>query len=316
MGASALSSSRSFIGAFFKRLAQDMGASWIQNVSMEFSSKKEMETYKWLGQTPAMREWIGGRQAKGLFDNSIAITNKRYEASLEVLLADLERDDTGQTLLRINELADRTNAHWAKLLSALVVAGESTVCYDGQFFFDTDHTEGNNTTSQSNDLSIDISALPASVSGSTTAPSPQEMQLVVMQCIEAMLGFKDNENEPMNENANSFLVMAPTPLLKSASAAVYDSTYGSGETNTIRNLGFDIKVVANPRLSWTEQVAVFRTDGNVKPFIRQNEKAVTLKAQAEGSQIEFEEDKWRFGVDARRNVGYGYWQHACIATMT
>lgn len=318
MGVQSLTSSRVFIGTFFKRLNQDAGMSWIPGISMEFQSNQESETYNWLGQSPTMREWIGGRQAKGFFENGVTIVNKRFEATIEVFLRDLQRDNTGQTLIRMNELADRTNSHWAKLLSQLIIDGESTVGYDGQFFFDTDHKEGNNTTNQSNTLSIDISALPAAVHGSITAPSSQEMQLVIMQCIEAILGFKDNENEPMNENANSFIVMVPIPLFKSAVSAIGDTTFGAGETNTIKNMNLNIKVVSNARLTptWTEQIAVFRDDGNVKPFIRQNEKEVELKTQAEGSQIEFDEDKWRFGVDARRNVGYGYWQHACLATMT
>lgn len=316
MGVAALGSSRGLIGAFFKRLEQSIGQSWIPSISMEFKSNQESETYKWLGQTPAMREWIGGRNAKGFYNNGITIENKSYEATLEVLLRDLERDDTGQTLIRINELADRTNSHWASLLSTLILAGESTTCYDGQYFFDTDHTEGKNTTSQSNDLSIDISALPASVHGSTTSPSPQEMRSVIMQCVQAIYGFKDNENEPMNEMAKKFLVMTPVSLFDSAVSAVNADTFGGGETNTMKQAEFDISVAANARLTWTEQIAVFRADGNVKPFIRQNEKPVTMKVQAEGSQVEFDEDKWRFGVDARRNVGYGYWQHACLATMT
>ncbi|GAG27129.1 unnamed protein product, partial [marine sediment metagenome] len=27
-------------------------------------------------------------------------------------------------------------------------------------------------------------------------------------------------------------------------------------------------------------------------------------------------DAHQFGLDAWRNVGYGYWQHACYVTMT
>ncbi len=315
MGVQALGTSRAFIGAFYKRLQQDLGSSWISGISMEFSSNQEEEIYKWLGQSPVMREWLGARQAKGLWDNSYTIKNKRYEATLEFLLRDILRDNTGQSRIRINELADRTNAHWAKLLSALIIAGESTACYDSQFFFDTDHTEGNNSTSQSNDLLIDISALPAAVHGSTTAPSPQEMRNVIMQCISAIYGFKDNENEPMNELANNFLVMAPISLFDAAVSAVTASTFGGGETNTLKEADFNINVVSNARLTWTEQIAVFRTDGNVKPFIRQSEAPVKMKAQAEGSAIEFTDDKWQFGVDASRNVGYGYWQHACLATM-
>ena len=48
--------------------------------------------------------------------------------------------------------ADRTVSHWASLLSTLIVNGESATCYDEQYFFDTDHSEGESGT-QSNVIS-------------------------------------------------------------------------------------------------------------------------------------------------------------------
>lgn len=314
MGISSLTS-RAIIGEFYKRLEQDLGPAWLPLISMKMESDQESETYKWLGQVPTMREWIGGRQAKGFFGNSYTIANKKWEATLEVLLEDWRRDKTGQVMVRIGELAQRANSHPAKLLSELIIAGEATACYDGQYFFDTDHTEGNNTTSQSNDLSIDISTLPASVSGSTTVPSVEEMSLVILQCIQAIKGFTDNENQPMNEMANSFLVMAPIPLYGIALSAVTAGTLGSNATNVLPRAGFNISVAANARLTWTEQIAVFRTDGNVRPFIVQEEVPLTVSAIAEGSELEFTDDMHQYGVMQSMNVGYGYWQHACLATM-
>ena len=71
----------------------------------------------------------------------------------------------------------------------------------------------------------------------------------------------------------------------------------------------------NARLTWTDSFAVFRTDSPIKAFIRQTEQEVELKAKAEGSEFEFDNDAWQFGIDAWRGVGYGYWQRACYVTM-
>jgi phage major head subunit gpT-like protein len=314
MGAQGLSS-RAIIGAFFAAIEADLGNTWIPGISMEFDSNQESETYKWLGMAPAMREWIGGRQAKGLRENGITIWNKKFEGTLEVMGDEIRRDKTSQVMLRVGELATRANTHWASLLSTLIINAESAVCYDNQYFFDTDHTEGSSG-SQSNDLSIDISALPCSVHGSTTLPSPQEMSMVIMQLIANILGFKDDQGEPMNENALNFLVMTPISLFNVATAAISSSTFGGGETNIVPASKFNIQVAANARLTWTEKIAVFRTDGQVKPFIRQNEIPVQISAIAEGSELEFKEDKHWYGVMASRNVGYGYWQQACLGTMT
>lgn len=310
MSAASLSS-RAIIGEFYNTLEQNTGALWVPGTSMLVQSNQESETYKWLGMAPAMREWVGGRLAKGFRDNGITITNKTFEATLEVLLDELRRDKTGQVMVRVRELAERTNAHWAKLLSTLIIAGEAATCYDGQYFFDTDHAEGDSGT-QSNDISYNA--------GTTTAPTASEMESAILENVQKLLSFKDDQGEPMNEEARSFLVMVPVPFMAAAAAAlknpVITDSVGS-RTNTITSLGgFSFELAVNPRLTWTEKFAVFRTDGQTKAFIRQEEEGVTVSAIAEGSELEFKENKHLYGVKAIRNVGYGYWQHACLTTLT
>lgn len=308
MGAQVLSS-RAIIGWFFNRLAQDLGASWVGQLGLEVMSDQESETYKWLGMAPMMREWIGGRNAKGFRENGITITNKKYEGTIEVLGDEIRRDKTTQVRTRINELADRTNSHWAKLLSTLIENGETSLCYDGQAFFDTDHSEGDSGT-QDNDITYD--------SASTTAPTAAEMELAILAAITKILGYKDDQGEPMNEGANSFRVMVPIPFMASALAALRNATIvdGSGSRqNTILSSGFNISLDVNPRLTWTTKFATFRADAQTAPFIRQSEKPVELKAKAEGSEFEFDHDKHQYGVDCNRNVGYGYWQQACLTTF-
>ena len=309
MAASSLSS-RAIIGEFYNTLEQNVGALYVPGISAMFDSNQESETYKWLGMAPQMREWVGGRQAKGFRENGITIVNKTYEATLEVLLDEIRRDKTGQVMVRVRELAMRTNAHWAKLLSDLIIGGEAGLCYDGQFFFDTDHSEGDSG-SQSNDITYD--------SSSTTIPTAAEMEAAILKSVEKILSFKDDQGEPMNEEAMSFLVMVPVPFMAATAAALKNPVIvdaNGSRTNTIANLGgFSFELAVNPRLSWTTKFATFRTDGQTKPFIRQEEEGVTISAIAEGSELEFKENKHNYGVKAIRNVGYGYWQHAVLTTL-
>src|SRR4030067_1741700 len=135
-------SSRAVIGMYYERLAALTGANWIDAISNYFTSDQPSEKYPWLGMVPALREWIGGRNAKGFTDNGVEIKNKHFEATLQILLSDLRRDKTGQLRARMGELAERGLTHYASLLSTLIVNGASTVCYDGQYFYDTDHSEG------------------------------------------------------------------------------------------------------------------------------------------------------------------------------
>ena len=308
-------SSRAIIGLYYKRLEQKSGMDWIDAISNYFTSDQESETYKWLGQSPVMREWVGGRQAKGFLTNGLTIENKHFEGTLEINVKDLRRDKTGQIKVRINEFADRTNAHWAQILSKLINNAESTVCYDGQYFFDTDHAEGKSG-AQSNKIQVDLTGFVDQIDGgkvgAVSAPSEAAFRLAVLKGIQQILSFKDDQAEPMNENATNFLVVVPTSMWYIAQAAVAVPLTVGGSTNSIKVMNdLNITVAQNPRLPWTDKFAIFRTDSAIKPFIRQEEEGVKVKAIAEGSELEFTHDKHQYGVDTWRNVGYGYWQHAC-----
>jgi phage major head subunit gpT-like protein len=307
---------RQVIGNFYKALAIATGAPWLDAVSNYFTSDQAIEEYTWLGMTPAMREWIGGRNAKGFREESFKIRNKHFEATLEVLVRDLRRDKTGQLMVRINELARRANTHWASLISYLVIDGEATDCYDGQYFFDTDHEEGESG-AQSNDIEVDISAEPVATGGSTTSPAVAEMQFAIAKSIQQIVSFVDDQGEPMNEDATQFLVMVPVPYMNVALQAAATPAQVAETQSALNALKgkFRIDVAVNPRLSWTEKFVTFRTDSYLKSFIRQEEVGVQLKVKGSGSEYEFDNDAHQYGLDSWRNVGYGMWQNSCLVTL-
>lgn len=314
-------SSRAIIGTYYRQLEQDTGANWVGAISNYFNSTQPSEEYPWLGFAPVMREWIGGREAKGYRENGLTIKNRLFEATLEIDIDELRRDKTGQIMVRVRDMATRTNTHWASLLSTLILNGGAAVCYDGQFFFDTDHAEGDSG-SQSNDISVDISGLPTTVHGADAQhPSVEELQLTVTEAIGKFIAFKDDQGEPTNENARSFLVMLPTNLWSVGSRALYvpSDTPGPSQTTlaATRGQGFTVDYTTSPRLnSWTDKFAIFRTDSPIKPLIRQEETGVEMKAIAEGSELEFKNRKHWYGVETWRNAAYGMWQMAMRVTMT
>lgn len=309
-------SSRAVAGMYYARMESNPGLAWVDGVSNMFTSDQASENYAFLGQTPVMREWIGGRQAKTLGANNFVIVNKHYEATEQFALTDLRRDKTGQIQVRMNEFTDRAQTHWANLVSTLLVNAASTVCYDGQYFFDTDHSEGTSGT-QSNSIQSDISTLPATLHGTITAPSKEEFQQSILLGIAQILSFKDNQGEPMNENAQSFLVVVPVSLYLTAAAAVASVINGAlpNDMNPSQISGLRIDVKMNPRLTWTDKFAIFRTDSPIKAFIRQSETEGMLKIKDERSEFAFDNDAIQIGIDAWRNVGYGYWQRATLVTM-
>ncbi|TAL49503.1 MAG: hypothetical protein EPN89_06055, partial [Methylovulum sp.] len=66
-------SSRAVVGMYYERLQAMTAASWIDGVSNYFNSDQPSEEYVWLSMPPVLREWIGGRQAKGFTGNGIEI---------------------------------------------------------------------------------------------------------------------------------------------------------------------------------------------------------------------------------------------------
>jgi len=298
--------SRAIVGYIMDALDQPQNT-WVDAVSNLFTSDQESETYKWLGTSPIMREWIGGRQAKGFRENGFTIKNKTFEATLEVMLDEIRRDKTGQVMARIRQMAERAQDHDAKLLSALIVGGEAALCYDGQFFFDTDHVEGASGT-QSNDLTLDVTT--------PSAPTASDVEKAILAATEKMLGYKDDQGEPINEDAKSFLVMVPVGLMPAATSALSKTNdIGPGMFSFD---GFEVALAVNPRLTaggWTDEFVTFRTDGSIKPLIRQEETAPAVKVKDENSEFAFDNDAIQVGIDSWRNVGYGRWQGAVLNTL-
>ncbi len=312
-------SSRAVIGMFYKRLNIPVEKlKWIDAISNYFTSDQDSETYRWIGQSPMMREWIGGRNAKGFTSNGISIENKHFEATIDIPLKHMRRDKTGQIKVRIGELAVKTKTHWSLLLSKLITDGDVMPCYDGKPFFSESHRDTPKQPVQSNKIEFDLAN--AGINGEVgteTAPTEAAMREAILSGIQQIIGFKDDQGEPFNETASSFLVMVPANLFNVAHACVSVPLTVGGATNPIKVLAsMDIAVAGNSRLTDKDTFYVFRADSEVKAFIRQEEEPVKMKAKDETSEYAFDNDACQFGVDSWRNVGYGYWQHATMVTLT
>lgn len=107
------------------------------------------ENYSWLGQFPQLREWLGDRQVKSMSQYNYSITNKTYEGTVSVAREDIEDDQFGVYSPMFQEMGHAAATHPDSLVFALMAAGFATLCYDGQYFFDTDHPVGTGTSSNS-----------------------------------------------------------------------------------------------------------------------------------------------------------------------
>lgn len=116
-------------------------------VAMLVMSAGRSVDYKWLGNVPMMREWVGDRIIADLEAFSYEIVNKDYESTVEVDRNDLEDDQIGIYQPIVRQLGETARQHPDLLVWALLKAGFDTLCFDGQNFFDTDHPIGDGSVS-------------------------------------------------------------------------------------------------------------------------------------------------------------------------
>lgn len=100
------------------------------------------ETYAWLGEFSRLREWIGERQVNRMKQHGYSLTNKKFEATEGIPREYVEDDTYGVMMPKFQDMGYAAATHPDEMLFALLAAGFTTKCYDGQNFFDTDHPVG------------------------------------------------------------------------------------------------------------------------------------------------------------------------------
>jgi phage major head subunit gpT-like protein len=111
-------------------------------IGMRVPSSTKEEHYAWLGQFPGLREWLGERQIKQLKAFDYRIKNKPFESTVEVDSDDVMYDRYGIYSPLMMEMGRAAAAHPDELLFGLLKTAFTTPCYDGQYYFDTDHPVG------------------------------------------------------------------------------------------------------------------------------------------------------------------------------
>lgn len=133
--------------------APDMTAPFVTPVS----STTKTETYGWLGDFPIFRKWVGAKRIKSLEERAYQLTNDDYEVSIGIHKFKIADDNLGL----YGPIMEGIGRDAAKLRPRLVLdalkAGNTTACYDGQYFFDVDHVI-NGTTFANNDTSATVNA--------------------------------------------------------------------------------------------------------------------------------------------------------------
>lgn len=134
-----------FIG-FGKQFKEGLASapSQYSKIATVVKSTTASNTYAWLGQMPGLKEWVGDRIITAIQVHGYAIVNKDWASAVEIKRTDIEDDNVGVYSPLIQELGRAAGELPDQLVFGALKAGFTTECYDGQYFFDTDHPVGAN----------------------------------------------------------------------------------------------------------------------------------------------------------------------------
>lgn len=111
---------------------------WKQ-IAKQIPSDAASNTYAWLTQFPQFREWVGNRLHKVAAERAYSVDNKLFEATMDVPRVNFDDNNLGM----YSGIAEGYGQSVIDLKNDLVFGGVkgglTNICYDGQYFFDTDH---------------------------------------------------------------------------------------------------------------------------------------------------------------------------------
>lgn len=113
-----------------------------QQFATEVPSTTGEEKYGWLGATTKLREWVGERVYQNIKSHDYSIKNKTFESTVAVPREAIDDDQYGVYKPLMEQMGQDAALHPDELLFGLMALGFTTPCYDGQYFFDTDHPVG------------------------------------------------------------------------------------------------------------------------------------------------------------------------------
>jgi phage major head subunit gpT-like protein len=262
------------------------------------------EAYGMLGNMPGMQEWLGDRKFQELRAANFTIANKHWESSLLIKKTDIADDRMMMYGPLMEQLAIEAAFHPDELFFTALVNGESTACFDGQYFFDTDHAWGDSGT-QSNDLTY------AAATG--TAPTAAEFRAAFHQARTKMLQYKNDQgkflNRPTVGRMSDLLLLVP-PEQELAAFEGLTAPVLSNNTNVVLDVP---RIVVCPQLTDATKFYLFNMGGVLRPMVFQAREA--LSRQMKGLD-DIETKDVKFMTEARYNVGYLAWWTAVLTTWT
>lgn len=264
-----------------------------------------------------IEEFTGSRK-HNLFPDTYKFTvvNKEWDHAIDIKRRDLERaalinsiDSLNIYTQRIGDLPKLWADQPVELAFDMLEAGNASTygtTFDGQTFFDTDHSYSTSAGSQSNIVTG---------GGATTVAL---LIADIQACWARFDGFTYNQGgtgnskkRKLNKSMNKILIIAPTQLGSLFRTALTQERLASGESNPVAGT---FELVTRPFTDTNDWYMVILDDPFFRPFLYQIEKPVELDTPTPQDESARERKVFTWGGYARHNVAYGAWWTAIKVT--
>lgn len=261
-----------------------------QKVATTVPSTTGEQDYKWLGQMPQMKEWIGEREVQSLAAYDYTIKNKPFEMTIGVPRDDIEDDKYGVYSPLFSNMGEAAALHPDNLVFGSMMNGFTAKCYDGKAFFATDHSMGGNT-----------------YSNKSTAELSMESYKAARTAIMSIRGDKGKSLKLVPD-----LLVVP-PALEETARLILEAEYIDGTSNVMKGTA---KILVEPELAeHPDYWFLLCTNRFLKPFIYQERKKIKFTSLTKDTDENvFMNNEFLYGADGRSNSGYGFWQMAYGST--
>lgn len=267
-----------------------------QGIAERIPSNTLTNTYSFLGDIPGFREWVGPRIFHNLAVRPYSVQNKDWELSFDIQRNVIEDDQFGMFSRTSQIIGGKAARLWDDLVFDALKNGNSRICWDGQYFFDTDHP-------------VDPDSSGAGTYSNNIAAMPLTMANINLLA-QSMMGFKGMTGNAMEIVPN--LLVVPPALALAAVTAVKSPVYSTGTValpNPLADasvLGQTIDVLVVPRLNDQPTVYYLVSTSELKPIILQVRKEPQFVERTDPSMDNvFHRKAYEYGSDARGAAGYG-----------
>jgi len=289
-----LASLQKSFNAIYNETLAAMPPNW-PNYAMEVGSTGAAEDYQWLGDTPAMREWLGDKFVKEVGGFHYTVPNKSWEVTIGVKRDDIDDDRLGMYRPKIAQLAEEGVVKQDSLLSELREAGTGIVIYDGKSFYAANHQTGKSG-AQSNLLA-------------GTGVAIDKITADFRSARAAMRKFKTDQGKPFIRQAGKlkFHITCPPDLEGMFELLSVATTIA--QTDNVLKGAFTYSVDMN--LTDTIDWYLDYVGSAIRPFVMQMRDRPHLVALDQPtSETVFTRGEFQYSTEGRFNAAFGLWPYS------